>query len=166
MSELLSKMGSQMAGEITLTTEVRFAIQDLLFRFMRTFDEKDWDGMRTCLNATVDCDYSSFRGTPPTKLTSGDYTDQRKAALSLLKTQHDLANITMITSGDQIEVKCSYVIRRFHPDFDGSRDTFFHSYGQYRFMVVRLGEVWKISAIKQLLLMNEGNPDRHGGLQK
>lgn len=155
-----------MDGEQPFTTEDRFTIQDLLFRFMRTFDEKDWDGMRTCLHETVDCDYSSFRGTPPTKLTRDDYVDQRKAALSLLTTQHDLSNIVMITRGDRIEVKCNYAIRRFHPDFDGSRDTFFHSYGQYQFMVVLLGEVWKISPIKQFLLMSEGNPDLHGGLRK
>jgi 3-phenylpropionate/cinnamic acid dioxygenase small subunit len=155
-----------MEGEHAMTTEDRFAIQDLLFRFMWTFDEKDWDGMRSCLNETVDCDYSSFRGTPPTKITRGDYADQRKAALSLLKTQHDLSNIVMITRGDRIEVKCNYAIRRFHLDFDGSRDKSFHSYGQYQFMVVRLGESWKISSIKQFLLMSDGNPDLHGALQK
>jgi len=155
-----------MAGEITLTTDDRFAIHDLLFRFMRTFDEKDGDGMRTCLDATVDCDYASFRGTPPTTITRDDYAEQRKAALALLKTQHDRSNITMITRGDRIEVKCNYAIRRFHPDFDGSRHTFFHSYGRYQFTVVRLGEVWTISAIKQVLLTSEGNPDLHGALRK
>jgi 3-phenylpropionate/cinnamic acid dioxygenase small subunit len=158
--------GLKMENRRALSPADRFEIQELLFRFMRSFDEKDWDGMLSCLDETVDCDYSSFRGTPPTTLTRGDYADQRKAALSLLKTQHDLSNIAMMTSGDRIEVKCNFAIRRFHPDFDGSRDKSFHSYGQYQFMVVRLGESWKISSIKQFLLMSDGNPDLHGALQK
>ena len=49
-----------MAQKITLPVEKRFAVLELLFRFMRTFDEKDWTGMETCLAPKVYCDYSSF----------------------------------------------------------------------------------------------------------
>jgi len=92
------------------------------------------------------------------------YVDQRRDALSLLKTQHNLSNILIATFGAQVEARCNYAIVRFHPDFDGSRDKFFHSYGQYRFTAVRTGEAWSISSIKQFLLTSEGNPAFHGAL--
>ncbi|MGH7879121.1 MAG: nuclear transport factor 2 family protein [Candidatus Binataceae bacterium] len=150
----------------TLSAEDRLEIQELLFRFMRSFDEKDWDGMRSCLSEAVDCDYSSFRGTPPGTLTRDEYVDQRKAALSLLKTQHNLSTISIVASAAQAEAACNYAILRFHPEFDGSRNRYLHSYGQYRFAIVRSGEAWSISSIEQILLMSEGNPDLHSGIRK
>jgi 3-phenylpropionate/cinnamic acid dioxygenase small subunit len=154
-----------MDGQRALSAEDRLEIQDLLFGFMRSFDEKGWDEMRACLSETIDCDYSSFRGTPRTTLAREKYVDQRRDALSLLKTQHNLSNISIATFGAQIEARCNYAILRFHPEFDGSRDKFFHSYGQYRFTIVRTGEAWSISSIKQFLLTSEGNPALHGALK-
>src|SRR5579862_2869428 len=122
-----------MEGPRFLSAEDRFAIQDLLFRFMRSFDAKDWVGMQACLSEQVDCDYSSFRGGPPSKTTRSEYAKQREIALEHLRTQHDLSNIVLTPLGMMVEVRCNYAIRRFHPDFDGSREKFFHSYGQYRF---------------------------------
>ena len=98
--------------------------------------------MRSCLSETVDCDYSSFRGTPPSTITRDEYVDQRKVALLFLKTQRNLSNISIIASATQAEATCNYAILRFHPEFDGSRERYFHSYGQYRFRVVRSGEPW------------------------
>jgi 3-phenylpropionate/cinnamic acid dioxygenase small subunit len=152
-------------GAHTLTAEDRFEIQDLLFRFMRSFDEKSWDKMRACLSEAVDCDYSSFRGTPPSTLSRDTYVSQRREALSFLKTQHNLSNISITASGAGIEARCNYAILRFHQDFDGSPDEFFHSYGHYGFKIVRSGEAWSISSIKQVVLMNHGNPALHGGLK-
>jgi 3-phenylpropionate/cinnamic acid dioxygenase small subunit len=159
-------MISKVEGSAALSAEDRLEIQDLLFRFMRSFDEKDWDGMRSCLGETVDCDYSSFRGTPPSTITRDEYVDQRKATLLFLKTQHNLSNISIIAAATQAEARCNYAILRFHPEFDGSRDRYFHSYGQYRFTVVRSGGPWSISSILQILLMSEGNSNLHGALKK
>jgi 3-phenylpropionate/cinnamic acid dioxygenase small subunit len=148
----------------TLSVENRFEIQDLLFRFMRSFDEKDWFAMRACLGETIYSDYSSFRGVPPTTITRDEYTKLRSDALSLLKTQHNLWNISIMTSESEVRVMCNYTILRFHPDFDGSRDKFLHSYGRYHFLVGRIGENWSISSIKQLLLTSEGNSKLHEAL--
>jgi hypothetical protein len=141
-------------------------IGELLFRFMRAFDENAWDAMSESLIETIRCDYSSFRGTPPSEIARGDYIDQRRTALTSLRTQHNLSNLSISGSANEAEVKCNYAILRFGPDFDGSPDQYFHSYGQYRFTVVRIGRVWKIASITQLLLTNEGNPALHGGLPK
>jgi 3-phenylpropionate/cinnamic acid dioxygenase small subunit len=158
-------MTSKAEGIGALSAEDRLEIQDLLFRFMRSFDEKDWDAMRSCLTKTVHCDYSSFRGTPPSTTTRDEYVDQRKAALLSLKTQHNLSNISIIASITQIEARCNYAILRFHPEFNGSRERYFHSYGQYRFTVVSSGGPWSISSIVQILLMSEGNSNLHGALK-
>jgi 3-phenylpropionate/cinnamic acid dioxygenase small subunit len=159
-------MISNVESRTELSAEDRLEIQDLLFRFMRSFDEKDWDGMRSCLGETIDCDYSSFRGTPPSTITRDEYVDQRKAALLFLKTQHNLSNLSIIASARQVEATCNYAILRFHPEFDGSRERYFHSYGQYRFTVVRNRGSWSIVSIRQILLMSEGNSNLHSALKK
>ncbi|HEY5039986.1 MAG TPA: nuclear transport factor 2 family protein [bacterium] len=155
-----------MAKNKTLSPEKYFGVQELVFRFMRTFDEKDWLGMKACLTKSVDCDYSSFRGTPPGRITKEKYVAQREKSLSTLKTLHNLSNLSMASIGKSIEVKCNYAILRFHPDFKGSRKHFFHSYGCYRFIAIREGRIWRISAIVQRLLMNDGNPALHGGTRR
>jgi hypothetical protein len=152
--------------KLTLTPEIRSGVLELLFHFMRTFDEKDWAGMGACLTQSIDCDYSSFRGSQPGKMTREQYVAQRKAALSILKTQHNLSNATLALKGKSIEVECNFTILRFHPDFNGSKKHYLHSYGRYRFLVVRRGPVWHISAITQLLLVNDGNPKLHIGAGK
>jgi 3-phenylpropionate/cinnamic acid dioxygenase small subunit len=144
----------------------RIEIEELLFRFMRAFDDKEWDTMSGCLTEMIRCDYSSFRGTAASDIARGDYVDQRRTVLTSLRTQHNLSNLSISGSANQAEVKCSYVILRFGPAFENSADQYFHSYGQYRFTVVRIGEAWKIASITQLLLTNEGNPALHGGLRK
>lgn len=159
-------MTSKIDGGGGLSAKDRLDIQDLLFGFMRSFDEKDWDGMRSCLTETVDCDYSNFRGTPPSTITRAEYVDQRKVSLLFLKTQHNLSNIAIIASATQAEATCNYTILRFHPEFDGSRERYFHSYGQYRFTVVRSEGQWSICSIVQILLMSEGNSNLHGALKK
>jgi 3-phenylpropionate/cinnamic acid dioxygenase small subunit len=155
-----------MAGAALLSAEDRFAIEDLLFRFMRAFDDKDWETMRACLADTIDCDYSSFRGTPPSKIARDEYVTLRVSALAALRTQHNLTNIAISRSGSNVEVRCNYAILRYHRDFDGSPDTYFHSRGQYRFSMTGSTAGWRIASITQTLLTNEGNPALHRGAQK
>jgi 3-phenylpropionate/cinnamic acid dioxygenase small subunit len=148
------------------SVEDRVEIEELLFRFMASFDRKDWDAMRASLANRIDCDYSSFRGTPRATITGEDYVEQRKTALSSLKTQHNLSNLSISGTEPNAEVRCNYAILRFHAEFDGSREKFFHSYGTYRFGVVRSADGWRIASIEQTLLMSEGNPALHVGAAK
>jgi hypothetical protein len=155
-----------MCARRRLAVEDRVEIEELLFRFMASFDRKDWDTMRASLAATIDCDYSSFRGTPRATITAEEYIEQRKTALSSLKTQHNLSNLSIAATESKAEVQCNYAILRFHADFDGSREKFFHSYGSYRFGVARTAAGWRIESIKQTLLMSDGNPSLHLGAAK
>ncbi len=147
---------------MTTNTSTYFAIQQTLFRFMQTFDSKNWKQMRECLCETIVCDYASFRGEKPGSLKADEYVAKRKAALTNLKTQHNLSNIVVEVEADTIEVSCNYAIYRFHPEISSD---YFHSYGRYIFTLKQEASHWKISAITQLLLTSEGNPGLHKGVK-
>ena len=144
----------------------RIEIQELLFRFMTSFDDKDWDAMRECLAESIHCEYSSFRGTVPGAIARDDYIGQRAIPLASLKTQHNLSNVSINGSEMYAEARCNYAILRFAADFDGTREKFFHSYGQYQFGVVKTHNQWRIISIRQSLLVSDGNPDLHAGARK
>lgn len=143
-----------------------FAIQEVLFRFMRAFDNKDWDDLHEYLLDNIRCDYSSFRAEKPAEIARNKYIEKRKADLSLLKTQHNLSNLSIDLNGKFAVVKCNFVIYRFHPKFEGSKEHYFHSYGQYEFELHEEENGWKISAITQKLLVNDGNPELHGATRR
>ena len=138
------------------------ALNDLLCRFFRSFDEKDWKMMRSCLGDTVWTDYFSFRGAPPGEISGDRYVAQREAALSALAMQHNFLNLRVEIGDASARGWCNYIIHRFHPDFDGWNDGFFHSYGRYEFGFLQADGMWRISAIRQILLRNHGDPEIHG----
>src|SRR5512146_2763544 len=137
-------------------------IHDLICLFQQAFDTADWGLMRRCLGDRVFTDYSSFRGTPPETLSADEYVARRKSALSDLRMLHCFSNLRVELDGSRARARCNYVIHRFHPDFRGESDGFFHSYGHYLFEFERSADGWKIVAITQNLLMNHGNPQLHG----
>jgi len=139
-----------------------FAIQEVLFRFMRAFDNKEWNDLHEYLLETIHCDYSSFRAEKPAEIERNAYIAKRKSDLSELKTQHNLSNLSININGKLAEVKCNFAIYRFHPAFQGSKEHCFHSYGQYQFGLHEEDSGWKISSITQKLLINDGNPELHG----
>ncbi len=145
---------------------VFFEIQEVLFRFMRAFDNKDWDDLSRCLFEDIHCDYSSFRDERPCQMSQKEYIAQRKQAHSNLKMQHNLSNISVGLQNDLAEARCNYAIYRFHPEFKGSREHYFHSYGQYFFVLKQDKCNWKIAAITQELLINDGNPELHLGARQ
>ena len=140
----------------------RDTLNDLLCRFFWSFDEKDWKTMRSCLANTIWTDYSSFRAVPPGKISGDRYVAQREAALSALDMQHNFLNLRVEIDDATARGWCNYIIHRFHPDFDGRNDAFFHSYGRYEFGFLQVDDEWRISAIRQILLRNHGNPEIHG----
>lgn len=135
-----------------------FAVQHLLYRFMRSFDEKNWLAMDDCLAKTVYCDYSSFRDEKPKRISRTSYVRQRMERLETLKTQHNLSNLDIGFAGNAARIICNYAIYRFHPKFNGSNKDYFHSYGQYEFECEYQNDEWLINSITQKLLTNDGNP--------
>lgn len=105
-----------------------------------------------------------MRGTAPAPLSREMYVSQRSEALSHLKTQHNLSNVSIVMSGAQVEVGCNFQILRLR--LRRLTRQVFHSHGQYRFGVVRTEESWSISSINQFVLTNDGNPALHEGIKR
>lgn len=145
----------------------QFQIQNLLFKFMRSFDEKNFEIMRNCLSEELSLDYSSFRKNYPTKQMSREYCDKRKESLQNLITQHNLSNIIIEEqeNRESFKVYCNFIIYRFADSFPNDKKSFFHSYGQYEFKLRQNSNKFEIYSITQKVLMSEGDKSIHKGLQ-
>ena len=137
-------------------------ISELICRFEQAFDQHDWMALRECLDDEVFIDYSSFRGTDPSRVLAGEYVTARKQALGDLVMQHTHSNLAVsFESADHARATCDYRIDRF----ERNGDRHFHSWGTYEFGLVRRPVGWKICSITQHLLKNEGDPTIHGALR-
>ena len=148
------------------SSDARHDIQEILFRFMRSFDTKDWDSMAACLDDRIYCDYSDLRHDQPGYVLRDQYVKQRKDAHSLLKTQHNLFNLSIENIENKASVLCNYCIYRFDNQLSSAEENYFHSYGQYLFDLHWDDRDWKIISITQKLLMNQGNQKLHKGIRK
>lgn len=137
-------------------------VSELIRRFQQAFDNHDWDALRACLDDEVSIDYSSFRGTDPSRVLADVYVQARRHALSDLVMQHNHSNLAFLPQSDGLaSATCDYQIKRY--ERGGSR--YFHSWGTYHFDLVRRPTGWKIYSITQHLLGNEGDPSIHGALR-
>ncbi len=141
----------------------RQEVHDLLCRFLQAFDDRDWGLLRDCLAERVLCDYSSLRGTPPGEESADEYVARRREALAGLATLHSFSNLQVELHEGGARGRCNFVIHRFAADFDGTPETFFHSFGHYRFDFVRGPGGWRVGGITQVIVRNHGNPGLHGG---
>jgi hypothetical protein len=133
-------------------------IANTLNRFMNCFDLKDWRLMAELLETTVRIDYSDLRGGPPAEVSADEYVRARSDALQELMTHHQLTNLDIAVSEGTASAAASCMIYR------RQGEKTFNSHAFYRF---RLGRSpaggWKISAISQRILWNEGDPAIHKG---
>jgi hypothetical protein len=146
-----------------LGADDRWAIAALVAEWQRAFDRHDWEALTTCLTPSVSVDYSGLRGVEPAAEPAAVYADRRRRALDHLDLQHNHSNL-VISAGQDAEsaiVECNFQIFRFEPG--GHRH--FHSWGVYR-LLVRAEDpaTWRIAAIEQLILRNEGDSSLHKGM--
>jgi len=135
---------------------------DLVLGFARALDVKDWAACRRCFADEIETDYSDLRGEPPATVKADDFVALRRAALERLKTLHLSANHLVTVDGDRATCVSAAVIHRFRPE-DGER---FDTYCAYTHALVRTPAGWKISAVKQTVYWNTGNPDIHSGARR
>ncbi|MEO5803658.1 MAG: nuclear transport factor 2 family protein [Verrucomicrobiota bacterium] len=134
-----------------------------IHEFCRAFDVRDWTALRRCLAANLATDYSSFRGTPPTRMTADEFVALRQSSLAELVTQHLSFNHLVTFNGEQAQCRFDFVIHRWPQDKADVR--FFHTFGYYEVVLHRApaaGHGWVIESITQHALRNEGNPELHG----
>jgi uncharacterized phosphosugar-binding protein len=137
----------------------REEIENILNRFMNSFDLKDWTMMVNLLEPTIQVDYADLRGGPATEITAAEYAKARAEGLRHLSTQHLLTNCDIVTSDGAASADATCMIFRS----DGARH--FNSHAFYTFSLVLRGHSWRISAIKQRILWNEGDPSIHKGVK-
>lgn len=137
------------------------AIHDLINRFANCFDLKDWAGMGACLCAEMHTDYSDLRGTPPETISSMRFVELRQKALEPLATQHLMSNHDITVDGDSAKAIASCVIFRR----SGEHQTL-NTHCVYFFGMARETDGWKIAAIRQQVLINDGDTGIHAGIVK
>jgi hypothetical protein len=138
-------------------------VVDTVHEFCRAFDMRDWVALRRCVAASLETDYSSFRGTQPTRMTGDEFVALRQPCLAGLVTQHLSLNHLVAFTGEQARCHFDFVIHRWPKDTDDSR--FFHTFGYYDFVLRRSPEAphsWAIESITQHALRNQGNRELHG----
>jgi len=137
------------------------AIQNLLARFANSFDLKDWDALRNCLNATIYTDYSDLRGTPPEHMSNQRYAELRCLALQELQTHHLSGNTEIELTGDTARAKVSTVIFRKNADGQTLR-----THCLYQFGLSTSGGQWLINSIFQKVFWSDGQTAIHAGIVK
>src|ERR1700685_95961 len=108
---------------------------DTVHEFCRAFDLRDWASLRRCLAANVATDYSSFRGTPPSRMTAEEFVALRQSNLAGLVTQHLSLNHLVVFTSEEASCRFDFVIRRWPQDKTDAR--FFHTFGYYDLMLQR-----------------------------
>ena len=135
-----------------------------IHEFCRAFDLRDWTTLRRCLATNLATDYSSFRGTPPTRMTADEFVALRQSSLTELVTQHLSLNHLVMFTGEQARCRFDFVIHRWPQDTADRR--FFHTFGYYDVVLHRAPDAphgWAIESITQHALRSEGSPELHGG---
>lgn len=143
------------------------AINDVLCRFFLSFDRRDWALMTDCLCSLVFIDYSSSGREDPSTMSSKDFVKRRENAVDNLAKHHSFSNL-LLTYGQNegaVIARCNYLILRFGDSqlTDRSDENFFHSCGNYEFLLSRADDCWRISGITQHALQSWGNRTLHGG---
>lgn len=138
-------------------------VVDTVHEFCHAFDMRDWATLRRCLAANLATDYSSFRGTPPCRMTAEEFVALRQSNLAGLITQHLSLNHLVEFTGEQAGCRFDFIIHRWRQDAADSR--FFHTFGYYDLVLYRAPNAphnWAIESITQHALRSEGSPQLHG----
>ncbi|QEM82650.1 nuclear transport factor 2 family protein [Halomonas binhaiensis] len=166
-------------------------VHDVLCRFFLAFDQRDWASMVECLAPQVSIDYASSGREPPSTMSAQDFVKRRQNAVDGLTKQHSFSNLLIRQKADEgvVSARCNYLILRFelsqaqsqaHTQNQAqtqnqsqahtqsqvpaiSEENFFHSCGNYEFLLRDIQGEWKISSIKQNALQSWGNAALHGG---
>lgn len=141
-----------------MNIEDRIKIQEVIARFANSFDIKDWSGLESCFTGSLYTDYSDLRGTAPETVKASDYVAARREALDHLKLHHLVSNYEIdFLSTDRATCRASMIVWR------KSDEEEFTSHCVYEFQLTKQNAGWKIDAITQKVLWNEGQASIHSG---
>lgn len=120
---------------------------DALYRFAEGIDLRDWVTYRSAFTDNIEFDYSSYREGSRGIAPADTWVEKsRKRFLTLDATQHSMTNPRVRLDGDA--ATCLMYVEAWHSvTIDG---TTVHCVlgGRYRNDLVRVGEEWRISALR------------------
>ncbi len=155
-----------MTSELTAIQWVieRSKIIDVIVGIANAMDDRNWQKLRKYLADDLNIDYSEFRGEPPQQITAEAYVQQRVEGLTGLNTLHISTNHEVAINKDYAQCRSAYRIYRFDPDCGLGQDRL-DTAGNYDHQLIQTEGEWRVTAIKQTVVMMTGNRRVHGGLR-
>ncbi|MBW4690892.1 MAG: nuclear transport factor 2 family protein [Lyngbya sp. HA4199-MV5] len=155
-----------MASELSAIEWVigRSRIIDVIVGIANAMDAKNWQKLRSYLAGEINIDYSDFRGEPPQQITAEAYVQQRIEGLTDLKTLHISTNHEVTISQDYAQCRSAYRIYRFDAARELGQDRL-DTAGNYEHQLIQVKGEWRVTAIKQTVVMLSGDRQVHGGLR-
>lgn len=119
----------------------RANITELLYRYARGVDSKDWELWRTVFTEDAHLDYSSAQGPSGSRETVGQWLEASFAHIH--GAHHYITNIEISVNGDEAEATALF----FNPFRAAWLDEFSTAGGYYRHKLVRTPEGWRSSEL-------------------
>lgn len=142
----------------------RNKIVDVIVGIANSMDAKNWPKLKRYLVDEINIDYSEFRGEPPQKITAEAYVQQRIEGLTGLKTLHVSTNHEVAVNKNYAQCRSAYRIYRFDPDCELGQDRL-DTAGNYDHQLIQVEGEWRVTAIKQTVVMMTGDRRVHRGLR-
>jgi len=142
----------------------RSKIIDIIVGVANAMDEKNWQKLRQYLANEIEIDYSEFRGKPPQQITAEEYVQQRVESLASLKTLHISTNHEVTVGKDGAECLSAYRIYRVDQTCKLGQDRL-DTAGNYAHRLIQVEGDWRVTAIKQTVVMMSGNRHIHRALR-
>lgn len=122
----------------------------------KKINEKDWQGVKTCLADQVLFDISSMKNTEPEKITKQELiTRWDKGLKEIEKIHHQSGNYRVKINKNEAEVHCHAIVFHYkNVRFGESTRRFV---GSYDFHLIKIEDDWKIDKFKFNLKFIEGN---------
>ena len=142
----------------------RSRMMDVIVGIANAMDDKNWQKLRKYLTDEINVDYSEFRGELPQQITAEAYIQQRVEGLTGLKTLHISTNHEVSVGKDYAQCRSAYRIYRFDFTFEPGQDRL-DTAGNYEHQLIQAEGDWRVTAIKQTVVMMSGNRQVHGGFR-
>lgn len=131
-------------------------IQDLILNYAWGIDTRNWALLRSIFADEIEMDFSSFNGTPASRIAADDWVAACRALLpGFDATQHLLTNFMIEVEGDTATAVVYMQAEHFIANSLGDNS---HTLGgYYRHKLARDTDGWKIHATTLTILWSRGN---------
>ena len=132
------------------------AIQDLILKYAWGIDSRDWTLFRSIFADEVEMDFSSYSGTPASRMSADEWVANCRALLpGFDATQHVLTNFMIDVDGDTATAIVYMKAEHFIANHLGDNS---HTLGgHYTHRLTRAGTGWKIHGTTLTVTWSRGN---------